>query len=298
MSRLRLLAALALFLAGPATAEAPAAEPARPALWQLRDPDTTIYLFGTVHMLPAGVRWLDGRVAQAFDLADTLVLEIMLPDDPMQMMAQMAAVGRSPGLPPLVERVPEAQRARLAVLMKRYGIPTGGLDGYETWAAALLLQSAVLAGAGFSSAEGVEATLVARAKAAPKRLEGLETVAQQLAIFDELPEVDQRAFLSAIVAESSDVAALARAMVATWSRGDVDSLAQSLNDELDDDPELAKRLIADRNARWADWLVRRLDQPGRIFVAVGAGHLGGRESVIALLEARGLTVERIAPVRP
>src|SRR3546814_19941607 len=82
-------------------------------------------------------------------------------------------------------------------------------------------------------------------------------------------------------------------MVVLWAKGDPDGLAIAMNESLAATPELAKTLLWDRNARWADQLKARMDEPGTVFVAVGAGHLAGERSVQDYLKARGLTVERV-----
>ena len=82
-------------------------------------------------------------------------------------------------------------------------------------------------------------------------------------------------------------------MVADWARGDPDALARLMNDDLKASPEVAQVLLYRRNARWADWIKARMARPGTVFVAVGAGHLSGKGSVIDDLAAKGVRVERV-----
>jgi uncharacterized protein YbaP (TraB family) len=81
--------------------------------------------------------------------------------------------------------------------------------------------------------------------------------------------------------------------VRLWASGDTDRLAAQLNEDLRTTPRLAQLLLTDRNARWADWIAARLDKPGTVFVAVGAGHLAGSDSVQAMLAKKGLRAERV-----
>ena len=117
-------------------------------------------------------------------------------------------------------------------------------------------------------------------------------VPEQIDLFDGLPENAQLAFLGETVNSVSKATSTLDAMVAEWMKGDADGLAMLLNDDLDD-PVLYKRLLTDRNARWAQWIDQRLKTPGTVFIAVGAGHLAGRESVQQQLKKRGIKARRL-----
>ncbi len=83
------------------------------------------------------------------------------------------------------------------------------------------------------------------------------------------------------------------ALIAYWQAGETDALAADFDKDFRATPVLARALLTDRNAAWADWIAARLATPGKVFLAVGAGHLGGANSVVARLQAKGLTVERL-----
>src|SRR3546814_712090 len=125
-------------------------------------------------------------------------------------------------------------------------------------------------------------------------MSGLETIDQQIGYFDTLPEFSQIAFLNAVVKDIDTLGSTLDTLVDQWSKGDPDALAQTMNESLESTPDLAKRLLFDRNANWADQLKARMDEPGTVFVAVGAGHLAGAHSVQDYLKERGLTVTRVA----
>lgn len=269
------------------------ANSARPAMWKLSDPDTTIYLFGTVHVLPAGLEWRSKAFEQALGSADELVLEIADQGDKARVAATFRELAISPGLPPILERVPADQRPALAALARKIGVEPAMLDSLETWAAAVTLGAALYSDMGAKVENGVEQTLSTRAAARKTTIKGLETTAQQLGYFDQLPEDAQRELLRGVIAESSDSKAEFQKMVDAWARGDVAAIAATFDDELRENPELARVLLDERNANWTAWLKRRLDAPGTAFVAVGAGHLAGKGSVIEMLKADGLTVERV-----
>ena len=280
----RLLAAL-LFLI-------PTAAVARgPALWAVQDGDTTVYLFGTIHMLPKGVDWLAGPPGAALARSDTLVTEIVMPDPKAAAITMMAA-GVSDSVPPLASRVPPESAAALTSAVKGSGLPPEVFDHMKTWMAAVTLTNSTLAKMDFATSEGVEMRLEAAAKG--KTRLGLETIGQQIGVFETLPEADQRALLRTTVAELPSLQAQATSLVGLWTGGDTDGLAASLNDDLKSSPRLAKVLLTDRNARWADWIANRMTTPGTVFIAVGAGHLAGPDSVQAMLARKGLKAVRVS----
>lgn len=283
------LAALALAACGTISAAAPA----RPALWKVSDPDTTIYLFGTIHVLPKDVAWRTPAFDAALKGADELVLEIADQEDKAAAAQTFRTLATSPNLPPLLDRVPANKRGALEAMLAKAGLKPEMLDPLETWAAAVTLGAALYAGAGLTADNGVERTLTGAAQQAAKPTIGLETTAQQLGYFDALPEAAQRELLVSVVDDSKNVAAEFEKMVSAWRRGDVDAIAATFDDELRKSPELAAVLLDQRNANWTEWLKGRLAKPGTAFVAVGAGHLAGKGSVVERLRAAGLKVERV-----
>ncbi|WP_442680555.1 TraB/GumN family protein [Sphingomonas sp. ASY06-1R] len=289
MRPLRLLAPLLLLAAGPA----PAPPPAHPALWKLADADTTIWLFGSIHVLPAGTQWLSPRIRQAIAGSQSLTLEIADLDS-QNVPALVQAMGRADNLPPLLDRVPAGKRAALTKIVAASGYPPATLDRLKTWTAAFFLTAVALQQAGLSKNDaGVEPQLTELFKAQHKPIEGLETARQQLSFFDRLPEKSQRAFLVATLEEPKKARADFDRMVAAWARGDPAALARAFAEDPEFTPELRDLLIRERDRNWADILAKRLDQPGTIFVAVGAGHLVGPDSVQKMLAAKGLKVTRI-----
>lgn len=290
----RLLSPVALLpLAACATMPAGDTETARPALWKLADADTTVYLFGTVHMLPEGLAWRTPAIERAIAEADGLVLETAAGTDLARTGRTMIEMGVSPDLPPLLERVPENKRAGLRAMIESAGLSTRSLDRLETWAAAMSLFATMFRTMGFEGEEGVEQGLSAAFEEAGKPIGGLETVEQQFRFFDALPEETQRAFLISSIEDPAAARANFEALVKAWAAGDVAALARTFDSADAFPPELRQVLMVDRNRAWAEWLDARLERPGTVLVAVGAGHLAGRDSVQAMLEERGLPPERI-----
>lgn len=280
----RLLLLFALLLAVPAWAV--------PAMWQVGNGRSQITLYGTIHALPEGQDWFTPQAALALRRAGTLVVEIVPAGDPAAMRAVVTELGMLRMPVPLASRLPAKLKPQADMLLKQAGLPPGGLDAMETWLAVLTLVQIEMARAGLDPAAGVDVTLIARARGAGKPLVGLETVRGQLALFDELPEADQRLLLVSAISDAGKTAEQMRGLVAAWAAGDVDRILKDF-DDASLSPELERRLFRDRNAAWADWVQTALKQPGRRFMAVGAAHMAGPHSLIALLKARGIRVRRV-----
>jgi uncharacterized protein len=269
------------------------AKPIRPAMWKVADADTTIYLFGTIHLLPKDMAWQTPRMIEAMRASQGLVLETVMDKDPQKTGAIMSQLGMSPNLPPLLDRVPPSKRDALKRVVDRSGVPLTVLDRFETWAAALTLASSGMKDLPVSPEYGAEAVLSRRFTGESKTVTGLETPAQQLGYFDGLPENAQRRFLESIADDDSNAQEEFDAMIKSWGAGDVKKIALTFDDELKLSPELTDVLLRKRNANWTQWIVGRMEQPGTIFVAVGAGHLAGADSVNAMLAKRGFKVHRL-----
>jgi uncharacterized protein len=284
------LAAFALLSCNSTQSEA---KPIRPAMWKVSDADTTIYLFGTIHLLPKDLAWQTPKMIEAMRASQGLVLETVMDKDPQKTGAIMAQLGMSPDLPPLLDRVPPSKRDALKRVADRSGVPLQVLDRFESWAAALTLASAGMKDLPVSPEYGAEAVLSRRFVGDSKTVMGLETPAQQLGYFDGLPESAQRRFLESIADDDSNAQEEFDAMIKSWTAGDVKKIALTFDDELKLSPELTDVLLRKRNANWTQWIAARMEKPGTIFVAVGAGHLAGADSVNAMLAKRGFRVQRL-----
>ena len=292
------VAALALLTALPACAKQPTPKPraandADPALWVVKDRDTTIYLFGTIHVLKPGLTWFDEAVKTAFDKSGTVMLELVQPPA-AEMQALVLREGTvPPGGPTLTQQLPADKRAAYAKALSDMGLPAAAFDQARPWYAAVNLSLLPLIKLGYDPANGPEEVISAAAKRAGKPVAGLETAAEQIGYFAKLSEGAQVEFLTSTVDELPSVGTSMQKMVRDWSNGDPAALAKEINDSLKDSPEVARVLLTERNGRWAQWIKRRMAQPGVVFVAVGAGHLAGPESVQAQLQRIGVRSARV-----
>lgn len=265
---------------------------AHPALWLVSDHDTKIYLFGTMHMLPPEVVWFDGRVKRAFEASHELVVEI-IPPDVAEVRKALAEMGVRKNGPPLRDLLPEDRRARFDAAVARVKLPPAAIDRMQPWVAAISLSASPVQSAGISQGRGVESVLETEARARSMPISALETWQQQIGFFADLPQDDQVAFLAATLNNTTDPQAeLARA-VRSWATGNVEDTARMVNEVTSTVPALTRVTINERNVRWAQWIRQRLQQPGTVFVAVGAGHFAGPDSVQAILARDGVQARRV-----
>ena len=272
-------------------ASAARADPLKPALWLVSDADTRIYLFGTIHVLAPGVNWFDGQIARAFAGSDALVTEVAEVGGLDATQKLLAGAQLPPGQT-LRGKLSPADRAALEAAVAKAGLPVAAIDRLKPWYAAVVLSSMPLIKAGYRLDQGVEMQLARRAKQAGKKQEALETAAYQLSLFDSLPESSQIAYLRQVVDNLDTVTTQIGTLVSEWGEGDAEGLAAAMNADKSD-PALIEALLTRRNAAWADWVKARLARPGTVFVAVGAGHLAGRDSVQQALSARGIAAARV-----
>lgn len=286
-----LLAALALSASMPIRAETETTPPIAPALWVIADKDTTIYLFGTIHALPQGIDWFKGVVADTFAASDTLVTEVAVKDDTamQSLVFKLAALPKGASL--REQMLPE-RRAAYDKALVDFSIQPAMLDHFEPWYAAIALSTLPLMQQGLSPANGVESSLAKEATARKMPQLGLETVEYQLGLFDGLPADVQQRYLGEVIDQLPKLREEIGAIITAWKAGNADELAQLMN-FAESDPAFAEIMLTGRNRTWAKYLDDRLDQPGTVFVAVGAGHLAGKGSVQEQLAARGIGTARI-----
>lgn len=292
-------APLAMLAASPAladhhapteTATAPAMAKG-PALWKVADEDTTIYLFGTVHILPAGLEWYDATIAEALAGSDMIVTEIPMDAASEAAMGQLAQkVGTLPAGTTLRSLLTPDQTAIYEAALAKLGAPPQAFDQFKPWLTGLTMSIIPLMQQGYTPGAGVEKVLLSKVGDKPQG--ALETAEFQLSIFNGMDQAAQITFMMEAIEGMDEAAPMLNRMVAEWAEGDADELAVIMNEGMTD-PAVAEALLYSRNANWAEWIDTRLDQPGSVFIAVGAGHLAGARSVQDYLATKGITVTRV-----
>src|SRR4051794_14752178 len=261
-----LLIAAALAAATPSYAPHPAPA-AAPAMFIVRDADTTIYIFGTFHALDGQSHWFGDQIRDAFEQSNELVLETLIPERPML----PGQFGQSV-VPPAV--APSAS----FLATTRMAISAGRSQGMQV-------------------GNGADMVLRHIAEAEGKPVEGLETLQAQLDMFNRMPSAQAasapRAGQPVDANPMQDLSKAMADMQAAWKRGDQTVFARMLEQLNSASPDTYRMMFTERNARWADWIRARMQAPGTVFVAVGAGHLAGKDSLLVRLAERGIPSQRV-----
>lgn len=263
-----MLVAAALAAATPAVPQPPA-PPADPALFVVRDADTTVYIFGTFHALDGKTQWFGDKVRDAFEQSNELVLETLIPEK------------RSDVPPPAPGfRPPSVTPSASFLATTRMAINAGRAQGMQV-------------------DNGADMILRHVAEAEGKQVEGLETLQLQINMFNHMPAtrapaVQAKGRRTPIAAAQIDRLSKAMAeMQSAWKRGDQSVFVRMLSQLKAASPDTYRMMFTERNARWADWVRARMQTPGTVFIAVGAGHLAGPDSLLVRLAERGIPSQRV-----
>jgi uncharacterized protein YbaP (TraB family) len=266
---------------------------AKPALWVVKDANTTIYLFGTVHLLPNDTQWHYPALDKA--LADSRTLYIELTDDDQAtMMALVLRYGLDTAHP-LPTLLKHSELLQLNIAANKAGVPGGmqTLKLMRPWLAALTLATAPLLKAGLDPEHGVDKQLKAQMSAAGKQVLGLETAEQQIRFLADMPRPTELAFLRSTIRDVDKGPIELTQLIDAWKNGDTATIARIEDEDLrQTEPRLYQRLIVQRNQSWATKIAAMLQQPGTLFIAVGAAHLAGPDSVQAQLHKLGIEAAR------
>jgi uncharacterized protein YbaP (TraB family) len=296
-----LLLGTTLGLAAPALAQAPAAAPAQaaakpdtdPALWVVKDADTTVYLFGTFHALDGKTDWFNDEVRSAFDRSSKVYLEIVKPEDQAAIMPLVQKYWLAKDGKTLSSRLSEKGKKDVAAALAYLGAPGAALEPMKPFAASMMLAAFGMQKVGKTGEQGAEAVITAAAKQTAKPVDQLETMEFQMQLFDKLPEAEQVRMLEYTAATIKDMEPMFARMTKLWNDGDAEGLATLMNEMQTQSPAMHDLLLTGRNKTWADWIENRLKAPGTVLVAVGAGHLAGKDSVQDFLAKDGIKTARV-----
>jgi hypothetical protein len=281
--RTALLAVAALLLAGAAQA--------MPPVWVVRDKDSELVLFGSVHVLPPGLDWEPPALAHALTAADDLWFELPIDPQAQALTGQLAAAkGLLPADQSLFKLLTPEDSARLARVADAYGASPALLDRLQPWMAEIALAGAAFRKAGADTQAGVEQVIAGAAGPGAVR-RAFETPQQQVDMLSAGDLAEQIASLDETLKEMEAEPDAYGTLLRAWMAGDIAALdREALAPMRRASPKLFRRLVLDRNARWAQALDRRLKGHGRTVVVVGVGHLIGPGSLPERLRALGYSV--------
>jgi uncharacterized protein YbaP (TraB family) len=271
---------------------APQVAQAEPAMWVVKDKDSTIYLFGTVHLLKKDASWNTPKVQAAMAQSKELWLELIDAEDTAKLAPVIQQLGVDPKRP-LSSKLSAAQNAKLAKVAAEYGVQPAQLEPLKPWLAAVTLSLLPLQKAGWDPNAGVDKLLRAQAVKEGDALKAFETAEQQMRFFADLPEPLQISYLEQVLDDTAQGTALMDRLAAAYLAGDPDTIGRIMTVEMKTEaPELYAALLTRRNVAWAAQIQKMLAGKGTHFVAVGAGHLAGPDSVQVQLAKRGIKARR------
>ncbi len=291
---LAILFTLSLGTATVAAQESPATgETSRGCLWEVSSENGTLFLLGTVHVLKPGTHTVSPAAEAAFQQAGTILLELDLDEgespESQQMFARKALLQGET----LEAKVSSETLALAREKTDELGLPFDRLRSLKPWSLSLTLTLFKLQTLGFDPKHGVDRYYFDKGKQAGKEIRALESMEYQLDRFDGMSDRLQEEMLLQTLEELGRMEEEIERLVQAWSNGEVKVLAELMQESFEDYPGLYRRLLVERNKNWLLHLEPLLDRPGTTLVVVGALHLVGPESVVALLENRGYTVKQL-----
>jgi uncharacterized protein YbaP (TraB family) len=285
------LLAVALALA---TAATPVETAGKNFLWKATSGAGRLYLVGSVHLLTKDYYPLNPALDVAFKDSDVLVEEI----DLGEMMAtenqmQMLVAGMLPSGQSLDQVLTPATMAAVTKRVETLGMPIEPLKRFKPWLLSLTLLGMEWQKAGFEAELGLDKHFYDRARADQKPVQGLETVAFQISRFDEMTADEQDRLLAETLKELDTQKTAVTALADAWKAGDAATVEKIVLQDLQSDPRLYRRMLVDRNRDWLPKLEAAVARGSKAFVVVGAAHLVGPDGLLAMLKAKGYTIEQL-----
>lgn len=267
-----------LFMAGPAGAA--------PALWQITDDDTTLYIFGTVHVLKPGTEWLNDEFESVISGADKIYLEVSAKEQQNRQANQalLKKYGLLPEGQTLSDRLPEETGKRITKALISAGANKAAIQRFKPWLAGLTYASLRFLKLGYNPNAGVEATIIGLAQAKGIPVGGLETMEFQFSIFNSLSKKEAINFVRSTLDESENLEKRMARITSAWIDGNLTALEKLLLQDVKKMPGMAETIFYERNRYWKKKVEGIMAESGQYLVAVGTGHLLGRKSLLALLE--------------
>jgi uncharacterized protein YbaP (TraB family) len=289
---LLLLAVTGLAFAQPAPRDAPSQADA-PALWKISGPKGNAYLFGSFHMLPPDVKWRTPALQNALNESGSVVLETDLAglQDPQSAQALVAKFGLLPGGQTLAGVLGPRAYANVEKTAAALQVPPASLASFRPWFAGTVLAVVSVARLGFDPNAGVDHQIAQWAAANGKALRSLESNEAQFRVFADLTPGQEAEFLSATLRQIGEAPRLLKEMLTAYRRGDTGGIERTINAGFDDFPALRERLLKGRHDKWLPQIEKMIAQGGGHVIVVGAAHLVGPDSVVAMLRSKGVKIE-------
>jgi len=268
---------------------------ADPAAWRIEGPGGgSVVLLGSVHTLREGDYPLPESIDRLYEGADSIVMELDMDDlRPDAIQAALLGAAMLPPADRLADVLSPALYRDAETTARDLGLDLGLLDRFEPWLVAITMLDLGMTRLGYRSDRGIEQYLLGRAREDGKPVEGLESLATQVAVFDSLSLDEQGELLEQTLLEIDTASSVMSEMIAAWRDGRLDELTATLLDDFQAFPDLYASLVVDRNTDWTGKIEQMLNDRRAYLIVVGGLHLVGDDSVIRMLAARGHDAERL-----
>ncbi len=268
----------------------------RPAMWRLADSDSEIFLFGTFHLLPPGTQWASAVMDDAMVETETTFFEADTTSQQAQQALQQAVQQygvNKPGVT-LSSTLGAERAAKFGAVAEKYGVPLANLEPFRPWLASLTVTIVAYQRAGFDPNSGAETIITAKATEQGDEIRYLETAVDQIKALASLEDTNDFTSFDDGLKQLEDVDTEIKNLLTSWRTGDVKAMEEQLVDSIKSaSPAAFDVLLKNRNANWVEQINTLMAGEGDHFIAVGAGHLVGEDSVVDMLRDRGYTVTRV-----
>jgi uncharacterized protein len=267
---------------------------AHPAMWLVEDQDSKVYLFGSIHVLPEGVRWYTPVIATAFENADELVIESKADDvDDQAMNSYIRARALLPGGQTLDELLSPADYARLQELARLLELDEYSVSRMQPWLLRIVIANEIFEYSGMERTLGVDTLFEQTAARNNMRISSLETPTEAMMTLAEYPLEVQLQQLSESLnnAPNNNTQDGLGGLLISWATGDIDRNARLIARSMT--PLTYRNVVVKRNEKWLPRVERYLDKPQQTMVVVGNAHLVGKGNMIDMLRQRGYLVSRV-----
>ena len=258
------------------------------SVWSVKGERNTVYFAGSVHALPKDHAEFSSQLERAYEASDALVMEVDLDDlNPMEAVEFITTHGTLTGNDTLADILGAEKYERVSKLASSVGLPEFAIAKLEPWAAALMLTQVALMNTGYDPQLGIDMQLTARARADEKPIEGLETIEDQLSIFDARSTTEQVGFLLDAADDVPQMQEDLSRLIEAWRTGDLAAMERELGKERAQAPALYDRLLGARNRAWMPKIEALFDGDRDYLVVVGTLHFVGHDGLLQLLKRAG-----------
>lgn len=262
-------------------------------LWEVKTATNTVFLLGSLHLLKSDAYPLAAEINTAYSLCSRVIFETDMGamQDPA-VLTRMLNMGQYPEGQTLLQNIPEDMRLALQKRMTDLGLPMEQFVRFKPWFLAVTLTTLELQRLGFSPLNGIDVHYYGRAQSDEKEIGFFEPIEYQLDLLGNMSSEDQNDFLGQTLKDLEIAAEMAGDMMRYWQKGQVDKLYSLLFKSFQDYPKIKDRLLLERNKDWVKKIETMLEAPENVFIVVGAGHLIGPQSVVALLKQKGYKIRQ------